>query len=281
VLSYICVAITCAVLGIIYWAGINSVFARFSPTEQTAQVEPDRQHIQPQLVIDSVKAGIITNYHLSVENIGNVSIRDVSVSFSSSPVRSLGMANMMLPVTATLPPRGGRVSVPGADPVELSKRRAIFAIFTFRAKANDAMASFVSSNYFVLSGPLTQRSIDPQTFYEITGDISQSLGAVLNESMLFSFSDALARLPHGTIEFQAIERNPDGSPNHIAFITGRLSIVYNPVERLAVFIPLVKGQILKLRFEPADRHYLAFAWDERGPQLVSVDGKFATRGPSQ
>jgi hypothetical protein len=240
--------------------------------------DKDAQHIQPQLVVDSVQRDSIAAYHLGVMNIGSASIKDVRVAFTSSPLRSLGMIGDMTPVTATPPPHGGHVSVRGVDPKGLSDRRQLYAIFVFRLNVNGAFVDCMSSHHFVLpEGPLIPQTIDPQDFYESSGDLRSSAVAALRDDLGMTIARALSVERTGTITFWAAEKTPNGNPNYVMLRGSRLLLSYDPINYAVAFVLTESGETLTLPFEPKERHFVAVTWDGNGPLMLFVDGKKATR----
>ena len=110
------------------------------------------------------------------------------------------------------------------------------------------------------SGPDTQRTLD---------------------NLVKTLTDALSKQPKGTITFWTSERQPNGSPNYVTIGSARFSFSYDPIARTCSFLNKATGQGLLMSFEPKDRHFIAFTWDEAGPLLLFVDGKNTGREGTQ
>jgi hypothetical protein len=182
----------------------------------------------------------------------------------------------MLPVTNMLP-KGGRVSMPGVDPGGLSKIRQFYATFTFRSAINGEVNDFLASYRFILpdGALMPQQVIDPRGFIEVTGHVITTEG--LLDEVNTSLSDALAMQPVGTISFWTTEKTKNGEANYIRIRNDTRTFFYDPVAHKIWLSSKPVSEALIMSFEPKDRHYIAFAWDESGPSLVSVDGKSKTR----
>ena len=148
------------------------------------QQEVSQQHIQPEMIIDSVQHGTIKSYRLTAENIGAETITNVKVAFTPSPDRDPRMVNAMLPVTTVLAPRGGKVEIRGTDSDVLSKRRQLYAMFSFSTRG---AVTVLASYHFVLpQGQLITQTLAPETSFEVSGDIHRSSTSAMLDDLSLS-----------------------------------------------------------------------------------------------
>ena len=239
------------------------------------EIERPTPHLQAELVIDSVKAEAIP-FHVRITNIGDLDITDVNIHQNATVVRSTGPPSPMLPLSKILPKRG-HVSMQGVDPGGLAKVRQVYATLTFKCSINGEVNDFLASYRFVLpEGTLApQQVIDPRGFIETTGHVLTAEG--LEGEAKTSISDGFATQPVGTIEFWTTEKIKTGEANYVRFENDTRTFVYDPVTRKIWLSSKPVNEALMMSFEPKDRHFIAFAWDESGPSLVSVDGKSTPR----
>jgi hypothetical protein len=240
-----------------------------------AEVERPTPHLQAELVIDSV-TDKATPFHVRITNIGDLDITDVKINQNATVVRSTGPPSPMLPLIKILPKRG-HVSMQGIDPGGLAKVRQFYATLTFKCLINGEVNDFLASYRFVLpEGALTpQQVLDPRDFIETTGH--ELTAEVLRDEANTSISDVFATRPVGTISFWTTEKNKNGEANYIKISNDTRTLCYDPVAHKIWLSSKPVSEALMMSFEPKDRHYIAFVWDELGPKLVSVDGKSKTR----
>ena len=167
--------------------------------------------------------------------------------------------------------------MPGIDPVGLAKVRQLYATLTFKCSINGKVNDFLTSYRFVLSdGKLApEQVIDPRGFIETTGHELTEEG--LRAEAMASSSDTFATRAVGNISFWTTERNKTGEANYIKIGNDTRTFCYDPVAHKIWLSSKPVSEALMMWFEPKDRHYIAFAWDESGPKLVAVDGKSKTR----
>jgi hypothetical protein len=268
----IVIAVMC-VLGIGAYYLIQWLESKAIPNQ--AEIERPTPHLQAELIIDSVKAEAIP-FHLRITNIGDLDVSDLKIHQNATVVRSTGPASPMLPVTNILPKRG-HVSMQGVDPGGLAKVRQFYATLTFKCSIKGEVSDFLASYRFVLpDGTLTpQQVVDPRGFIETTGHLLTAEG--LQDEAKTSISDRFATQAVGTIEFWTTEKIKTGEANYIRFENDTRSFVYDPVAHKIWLSSKPVNEALMMSFEPKDRHFVAFAWDESGPSLVSIDGKSKTR----
>jgi hypothetical protein len=260
--------------------GNNNVFECGDTSSDSASLDAE-QHLQPELIIDKIVDGKVDAYHLRVQNIGSKIVFDVSVFMSPSVAISLADLSNTSPVTSTLPPRGGKVSINGIDPSALSKQRGLYVVFLFRTKEGLRSVDHISSNRFEipndssLTGPF-----DPRTFFEATGTMKeQSRRALIDDAGIFTMQ-VFSGQPQGTVEFVLPEVQPDGSPNSFQLMGSRLALVMNVAAHTAIFADKVNGISLRFHFEPKPLHSIAAAWDDKGPSYLMIDGQSVARPES-
>jgi len=268
----IVIAVMC-VLGIGAYYLIQWLESKAIPNQ--AEKEQPTPHLQAELVIDSVTDKAIP-FHVRITNIGDLDITDVKINQNATVVRSTGSPSPMLPLIKVLPKRG-HVSMQGIDPGGLAKVRQFYATLTFKCLINGEVNDFLASYRFVLpEGALTpQQVLDPRDFIETTGH--ELTAEVLRDEANTSISDVFATRPVGTISFWTTEKNKTGEANYIKISNDTRTLCYDPVAHKIWLSSKPVSEALMMSFEPKDRHYIAFVWDELGPKLVSVDGKSKTR----
>jgi len=171
----------------------------------------------------------------------------VKINQNATVVRSTGPPSPMLPLIKMLPKRG-HVSMKGIDPSGLAEIRQFYATLTFKCLRNGEVNDFLASYRFVL------------------GDEANT-----------SISDGFATRPVGTISFWTTEKNKTGEANYIKIANDTRTFCYDPVAHKIWLSSKPVSEALMMSFEPKDRHYIAFTWDESGPLFVSVDGNSKTR----
>jgi hypothetical protein len=167
--------------------------------------------------------------------------------------------------------------MPGIDPSGLARIRQLYATLTFKCLINGKVNDFLTSYRFVLpEGALTpQQVIDPRGFIETTGH--ELTAEVLRDEAGTSISDGFATRPVGTLSFWTREKNKTGEPNYIKIGNDTRTFCYDPVARKIWLSSKPVSEALMMSFEPKDRHFIVFSWDESGPASVFVDGKSKTR----
>ncbi len=240
-----------------------------------AEIQQPTPHLQAELIINSVTDGAIP-FHVRITNIGDLDITDVKINQNATVVRSTGPPSPMLPLIKMLPKRG-HVSMKGIDPSGLAEIRQFYATLTFKCLRNGEVNDFLASYRFVLpEGALTpQQVIAPRDFIETTGH--ELTAEVLGDEANTSISDGFATRPVGTISFWTTEKNKTGEANYIKIANDTRTFCYDPVAHKIWLSSKPVSEALMMSFEPKDRHYIAFTWDESGPLFVSVDGNSKTR----
>lgn len=240
----------------------------WTPKPPPQEVNLDAQHIQPELVIDSVHP---LSYHISVLNIGSESLSDIYMAQDTSVVARVAQPSYVSP---TLPSRG-HISVPGSNSEGLERIRQVRVISLFKCVIGGATRQFLSSSRFYLpKGILTPQTIDPKGFFEATGQYSSTAQSALRNDFFLTISDAFSDFPMGTLEFWAFEKRPDGSPNYIGLSNEKRSFLLNPVLHTLWFRATRSSVASMATFSESNtRHYVAFTWDEKGTSLAYIDGK--------
>jgi hypothetical protein len=239
------------------------------------EIDQPTPHLQAELVINSVTDGAIP-FHVRITNIGDLDVTDLNIHQNASVLRSTGRPSPMLPLSKVLPKRG-HVSMQGVDPAGLAKLRQFYATLTYKCSIKGEVNDFLASYRFVLpAGTLTpQQVIDPRYVIETAGDVLAAEG--LRDEAKTSISDWFATEPVGTVSFWATERTKTGEANYIKFENDTRAFSYDPQVRKVWLSSKPVSESLMMSFEPKDRHFIVFSWDESGPSSLFVDGKNKTR----
>ena len=262
--GYIVAAIIAASLGVLYWHFAVLLEKANVPT-QVAGIQ-ERPHVATSLIIDSA-SGQSVDFHIQVENIGQVSIHNIRVSYSTNGFGAVEVE----PIARMLPPRG-RLSITG-KPRVLERGQDKHVVVNVRYDTADKK-DLISSNLFRVTPARLklQTIIDPESLLE--PEIPVSDDQLLKELDLPGrFSTSV-----GTLEM-SLDEYRSGTPNHVHMRDKERTkyFQFDPVGRTVLFtVATVSGRMVRLeqplKPDTIGRHHVVIGWDLSKGAKLRVDG---------
>ena len=265
-ISTLIVAIATALTAAGIWLSLVVPIRKTATLLEQPKTEGERPHVATSLVIDSV-SGQSVDFHIQVENIGQVSIHNIRVSYSTKGFRAVEVE----PIPRMLPPRG-RLSITGKPRVlERGEYRSVVVNIRYDTVTKKDL---ISSNIFgVTPARLRPGSIiDPESLLEPEMSVS-------DEQQLEEIDiPAGFSTPVGTIKM-SLNEYYSGTPNryHMRDKEGTKYFEFDPVGRTVLFtVATVSGRRVRLeqplKPDTIGRYHVVIVWDLSKGAKLSVDG---------
>jgi hypothetical protein len=198
--------------------------------------ESIRPHLQTRLVIDSIPQDADAEFHVEVENIGQLQINGLRAGMRTPEMTS---QDVSMPLPPTLPP-GGRLSIPGNPTSGLKRHGVLFLDLDYESKDGGNTNKF-ASRYSFLFRPA---DLKPQVLLPTTWQ--EEAGATLGPEQK-TMEAALKTLagPQGTILIALPLLRPDGSPNLVVMTNNKRKFSFDGSSRAISFTSTTSTGSLK------------------------------------